>query len=365
MKNVKTPRKTKQKFIDAATIFEYFDEYINDSYSGSRRKKNGKPLQPGSVAMYRNVKRTLENFVETTQFDFKIYIDQHLTIQEKIKARKYYSKFYLKLTWYMYDKLNFYDNYAGSIIRGIRAFFNYLEAERYISVGIYHRSFFVYREEISIVALTPEQLKYVIYDLEFDELAAQHNLSHVKDLFVIGCTIALRISDLLSLTRKNLFIEKGKSYIKIKSIKTETPTTIKLPEYAKEIILKYADNSDRLLPSISMQYFNEKLKQFARLLPDDFEFIKTREKRGKTHIIYKDPKLKTHYKLSDHISTHTMRRTAISTMLSLNMPEHIVRKISGHAAHSREFFRYVQISQSVIDKETDEMFERLREFKEG
>jgi integrase len=269
------------------------------------------------------------------------------------------------LTWYLYDKQNYFDNYVGAIIRGLRAFFNYLEAERYISVGIYHRSFFVYREDIAIIALSPEQLRYVIYDSDFHDLIAQHNLSPIKDLFVIGCTIALRVSDLLSLTKKNLFVVQGRSYIKIKSMKTDTPTSIKLPDYAIEIMLKYADNSDRILPSISMQYFNEKLKQFARLLPDDFEYIKTREKRGKTHIIYKDPKLKIHYKLSDHITTHTMRRTAISTMLSLNMPEHVVRKISGHAANSREFYRYVQISQSVIDKETDVMFERLRNFNEG
>ena len=54
-----------------------------------------------------------------------------------------------------------------------------------------------------------------------------------------------------------------------------------------------------------------------------------------------------------------MRRTAITTMLCLGMPEHLVRKISGHAANSKEFFRYVLLSQSFIDQETDLMFEKL------
>jgi intergrase/recombinase len=102
----------------------------------------------------------------------------------------------------------------------------------------------------------------------------------------------------------------------------------------------------------------------ARMLPNDFEMVKTREKNGKQMIVYRDPKKKKHYKLSDHISTHTMRKTAISTMLSLGMPEHIVRKISGHAANSKEFFRYVKMAQNVIDKEADKVFDQIRNYNQ-
>jgi hypothetical protein len=363
MKTTTPKKRIKEKYLTAEQIFRYFDQYIQDSYSGKRRKKNGKPLQLGTIKMYEHVRKMLMDFCSHTNFDFKIYIDQHLTFNEKVNARRYYSRFYTKFNSYMYDKRNLYDNYAGAMIRGLRGFFNYLETERYISVGTYHRSFFVYREEIPIIALTPEQLNFVIYDPEFDELCAQHNLTEIREIFVVGCTIALRISDLLALSHKNLLNIQGTYYIKVKSIKTDTYTTIKLPEYVKTIVLKYYTKAGKILPSISMQHFNEKLKVFARLLPNDFEYIKMREKRGKPTIIYKDPKRKIHYHLSDHITSHTMRRTAISTMLSLNTPEHVVRKISGHSDNSREFYRYVQISQSVIDKETDEMFERLKEYR--
>ena len=56
-----------------------------------------------------------------------------------------------------------------------------------------------------------------------------------------------------------------------------------------------------------------------------------------------------------------MRRTGITTMLNLGMPEHLVRKISGHAANSREFFRYVELSQSFIDDETDKIFDKIND----
>lgn len=54
-----------------------------------------------------------------------------------------------------------------------------------------------------------------------------------------------------------------------------------------------------------------------------------------------------------------MRRTAITTLLSLGMPELLVRKVSGHAPNSREFFKYVALAQSYLDEETTKAYNRL------
>ena len=70
---------------------------------------------------------------------------------------------------------------------------------------------------------------------------------------------------------------------------------------------------------------------------------------------------RTAYRFCDLVTTHTMRRTAITTMLSLGVPEQVVRKISGHSAMSKEFFRYVAFAQSYQDQETSRMFEKLKE----
>jgi hypothetical protein len=42
------------------------------------------------------------------------------------------------------------------------------------------------------------------------------------------------------------------------------------------------------------------------------------------------------------------------------MPEHLVRKISGHSPMSKEFFRYVALAQVYQDKETQTMFDKLK-----
>jgi len=350
----------KDKFLNEKIFIDLLNDMINDSYAGRRLKSNGKKISDGTVKNYEYLKKQIIAFTEFSSFEIKIYIVNNLTQTERERANIYYKKFYKAFTNFMYNEKKYYDNYVGLIIKCLRSFFNYLEKERNISVGFYHKSFFVPIEEIPIIALTHEQLNYIIYNAELTERVKQFDLDKIKDIFVFGCTVALRVSDLLNLSRENLEIQGDKYYIKVKSQKTSTFTSIKLPDYAVEILLRYMGKHQTLLPPISAAWFNTRLKDLAKLMPDDFEIVKTRERKGEHVIVYKNPKKKMHYKLYDHISTHTMRKTAITNMLCLGMPEHLVRKISGHAVNSREFFRYVQLSQSFIDDETDRFFDKVK-----
>lgn len=348
------------KYLDQDIFLGLVDDFINDSYAGRRTKKNGTRISDGTISNYLYLKKNLDEFCDFSTFELKLYIVNNLTQKEKERANRYYKKFYKSFTGYMYDRKKYYDNYVGLIIKCLRSFFNYLEEDRNIGVGTFHRSFFVPVEEIPIIALNQDQLRYILFDEVFDQKVRENDLEKIKDIFVFGCTVALRVSDLLSLTRKNLQIQGDKYYLTVKSKKTAVHTSIKLPDYAVDIILKYRSKKNNLLPSISAAYFNTRLKNLARLIPEDFEMVKTRERRGKQVVVYKDSARRIHYKLSDHISTHTMRRTAITNMLCLGMPEHLVRKISGHSANSHEFFRYVKLSQSYIDEQTDRVFETLK-----
>lgn len=351
----------KDKFLNSELVSRLLDTFIKDAAKGKRTRKDGKRIHTRTIENYTYLKKCLDEFQKHQHFEFRIYVDAHLSQQEKMGAARYYKKFYTAFTNYLYDEKNYYDNYVGLMVKGLRCFFNYLEAERKIAVGVYHKSFFVPKEEIPIIALSLDQLNYLIYNQQYNALLKEKNLDQIRDIFVLGCTVALRVSDLLQLSEKNLLITDRHYYLRVKSQKTATYTSVKLPEYAIAIIDKYAGHYATLLPDLSPQYFNRRLKKLAALIPNNFEMMKIREKRGQQLVVYKDPVAKTHYKLSDHITTHTMRRTAITTMLNLGMPEHIVRKISGHAANSKEFYRYVQLSQQTIDQESDKVFEKLKQ----
>lgn len=349
----------KDKFLNQEQFFKLLNDFIKESSSGKRLKKNGSRIKDTTIRIYTYFKKVLIRFTEATSFELRLYLVNNLTQRGNEVAANYWRKFYNEFTLFMYNKMGYFDNYVGTIIKTVRTFCNYLNETRHIAIGLFHKSFYAPKEEIDIITLNHKQLNYIIYNKEFDQLVKQKDLTLIKDIFIFGCTVALRVSDLLSLTSKNLVIQEDKYYLNVRSQKSNTKTSIKLPDYAVDIIKKYYKKHKTLLPSISISYLDIQLKKLGKLLPNDFELIKTRLKKGKQIVVYKDAVNKIHYKLSDHITAHTMRRTGITTMLNLGMPEHLVRKISGHAANSREFFRYVELSQSFMDDETDKVFDKI------
>src|SRR5690606_6119168 len=107
-----------------------------------------------------------------------------------------------------------------------------------------------------------EQLQFFINDYNFDQSLPDH-LKKTKDVFVLGCTIGLRFSDLMNLKLKNLETLNGNVYIVNHSIKTNTFTRIKLPAYAVKIIDSYKKKQKTLLPVLSLNQFNKNIKQIG------------------------------------------------------------------------------------------------------
>jgi len=171
----------------------------------------------------------------------------------------------------------------------------------------------------------------------------------------------LRVSDLMQLKLYNLEIIDEHYYLKVISKKTQSQTRIRLPEHAIEIINRYRGKQRTLLPQISLFNLNNNIRQLMETAGWTDPCIKSRSKQGKIITIPKNSSPGQAYRFCDLVSSHTMRRTAITTMLRLGMPEHLVRKISGHSAGSKEFFRYVALSQLYIDSETEIMFNKFHQ----
>jgi site-specific recombinase XerD len=346
-----------EKFLNSEKIISLFEFFIRDSSLGIRVKKDGKRIRHSSVDNYRYTLKHLNNYVQSDRLDWKIYYYNRLNQREREQAKRYNRRFYQSFTQFLYDQ-GFYDNYVGMLIKCLKAFYSYLENDRNIIVGPYHKSFVVPVEEVQIIALTPKQFSYIMHNQQFNEKVIAANLEQIRDVFVFGCTVALRFSDLMALDKKNISKVGGFVYLKVKSQKSSAYTSIKLPQYAIDIIDKY-EAEKKLLPTFSKWWFNKELKRMGELLPGNMEVVKTRERNGKQVVIYKNEETKENYTIADLLSSHVMRRTAITTMLSLGMPEHLVRKISGHAPNSKSFFRYVQYTQHMLDAATDDVFGKL------
>ena len=131
-----------------------------------------------------------------------------------------------------------------------------------------------------------------------------------------------------------------------------------LPDYAIKIIRKYtAQSRTYILPRVSGSNLNIQIKRLARLAGWTEQLPKIRHRRGvPVEIKTKDGK---GYRFCDHITVHSMRRTAITTLLLMGVDETSVRRISGHAAGSREFYRYVALVQDYFDTAVKSAHQKL------
>jgi hypothetical protein len=171
--------------------------------------------------------------------------------------------------------------------------------------------------------------------------------------------VALRISDLMNLKQHNIIEVNGNVYLRTSSIKTNTFSQVKLPEYSLQIIHKYKSKRGYFLfPHIYLNTFNDHLKEIGELAGWTHLVEKQRFKRG---LVANQNNMKMRF--CDLMSSHMMRKTAITNMLVHQVDETIVRKISGHAPGSKEFYRYVNYAQTLIDDKTDHYFEAISQPK--
>jgi hypothetical protein len=138
-------------------------------------------------------------------------------------------------------------------------FFKYFENFG-LGVGDFHKLFYVRKEEIAIFPLMPEELNFLIYNKNFEN-GLNKRMKEVKDFFVFGCTVALRVSDLLNLKKSNTRIINNQYYLSVRSVKTSTDSLVKLPAYAVEIIGKYQKQKTKLLPHFNKSNLNQYIKK--------------------------------------------------------------------------------------------------------
>lgn len=332
-------------------------QFIHEAKKGKHLQKNGKKIKPDSIQNYYYLELLLTKFSEKRKFTIRLKNINGLTKKQFEDEKKYWKEFYLSFTGYMYDDMEHYDNYVGRSVKLLRSFFNYLIAEKGLPIGNFHKKFYAPSEDVEIVVISAERLNHLIHHTELESTLSEELLK-VKDVFVFGCAVALRFSDLMALQKANLEWINQRTYLKVKSKKTQTFTRVKLPEYAQQIIQKYSRLYEhQLLPVFNKVYMNKKIK----LVMEHYGFTepieRTRQRRGISQPLLKGGNKQ--YRFCDAVTTHTMRRSAITTMLSLGMNEQAVRQISGHAANSKDFYRYVAFAQTYIDTEIDLMHEKL------
>lgn len=165
-----------------------------------------------------------------------------------------------------------------------------MNQEKGIYTGEFYKDFHVWKEDIPIIVLQPQQLYYLIFDSGFSH-SLSGTLRRTKDIFVFGCTVALRSNDLLSLRKENVESFNGITYLKVRSRKTGTFTKIKLPPYTDDILKRNKSRGQKLFKTTSQRNFNQNIKKLIEAAGWTQEYAKFRSKRAIPIIQYKPQKI--------------------------------------------------------------------------
>lgn len=327
-----------------------FEKFIQHSSTGRRRNKDGTRIQPQSVTNYKYCLKLLQGFELFQEHPLILFQVKGQNKTEQAKLKKHYTKFYRTFTGWMYKQKKCHDNYVGQTIKQLRSFYVWCNDDQGIHTGGFYKTMYVCKDDVPITTLSLEQVHFLLYDTTFHEQLTP-SLKKTKDLFVLGCIVGLRFSDMMRIKKQNIAIIEGQWYLNMRSQKTATDTMVKLPPAAIHIFQKYEKNKPTYFRTISLNQFNRNLKKLAFQAGWIAPVEQTRTRMG----LPVNQSKKDATRFCDCISSHTMRRTSITSMLATGMPEHVVRKISGHTSDSKAFYRYVNLAQRLVDKEIDKL----------
>jgi len=334
-----------------------FELFIADTINGKRRLSNGRKITVGTVKQYQIVLQYLKEFETTCNFPLR-FILGNTSSQRTYKAEKnYWLRFRRKLELYLQNTHQCFDAYIAAVFKTIRTFINYVKGEMGLNMLAFSKAFkapdYTYRP----VILDNLQLS----GLACNQFLADHLSPKLKsslDMFLVGCILGLRFSDLVQVQTGSLRKFDGRNFIEVTTLKTGDIVIIPLPAFAIEIIKRQPVQKNKtIFRPISLSNFNHHLKEIMELAGYTAEAPKFRHKKGK--LVEIRTKAGCRYRQCDHFSSHSMRRIAITSLLTMGVPELVVRKISGHAAGSKEFYRYVILAQDYSNQEISRAQEKL------
>jgi integrase len=337
-----------------------FQKFIKVSSTGRRATPSGKRLSKGTVIQYRYVYYLLEEFEQREcQHPIRLKLVHRISLRELQSEKLYWQRFFRQFTFWLYHEKNCFDQYVGSVAKILRTFFNYLVNEKTLPLGNFHKQFIVPSQKITPIVLEPHRLNFLITNEQFHQSLPSF-LQRTKDIFVFGCTVGLRYGDLMKLRKQDIQYAGNDTFVLLNTTKTAMEVKIPLPPYAVDIIRKYHKKAGKYcLPRLSGTNINLQLKLLMERAGWTYNLPKIRYRQGKP-VELKNP-AGNNFRFCDHVTAHTMRRTAITTLLLFGVEENMVRRISGHAAGSKEFYKYVAVVQDYLNEKVKSAHQKLVE----
>ena len=243
----------------------------------------------------------------------------------------------------------FLTNTVGKLVAMIKAFMNYAY-DRKFTRNLEFKKFKVKSETTQPVFLTMEELRAI------EKFDPGTNVSMVTShrAFLVCCFSGQRISDLLSMKRKDIKRTKdGELWWEVHQVKTRKVVRVFIINKVRKILDVYlAANTKEgyMFPKISPGVINRNLKTIGKAAGLTAEVTKVNYCGNKKQEVT-GPKYM-------FLTTHVARKTFISMLCSSNMPDHEIQSLTGHAS-SREMNVYKGLDRSRIRDQMIALFEQV------
>ncbi|MGB3155845.1 MAG: hypothetical protein WBB06_14660, partial [Chitinophagaceae bacterium] len=211
-------------------LSENFQQFIRASATGRRLTPSGKRITKGTLVNYWYALRLVNEFENKYETKIRIQLLHRASMRTLQREKNYWSRFFTRFSSFLYKEKEYYDNYVSNVFKILKTLFNFLQREKGYVVGNYHKSFKIPLQQSVPVVLIPEQLQMLILNKEFYGSLSPY-LKRAMDIFVFGCTVALRFSDLMNLKKTNLVETENETYLTLVTQKTGSELRIPLPVY--------------------------------------------------------------------------------------------------------------------------------------
>jgi site-specific recombinase XerD len=269
------------------SIPEFIDSYAKAMEAGRKKEderdkgelvalNKGKPFEPASIVSYKSYSRHIKNFIEGKRITWN-----HIN-----------ESFYNEYSSYLRYELGFKENTIARAIKVLKKIMRVAMKKPYnLHSNTDFMDFPASYVDTDSIFLTEEEIE------AFMSADIDKHLIEDRDRFFVSYNLFLRFGDAIKIEKDDVFIHKGKPYIKLMQAKTKVKPVIPLFPRTVEILEKY----NYRIPETTNQENNWKLKEIGKAAKIKAIFTETFVKKGKIE-------KKSGYKYT-FITTHTARRS--------------------------------------------------------
>ncbi|TRX72586.1 phage integrase SAM-like domain-containing protein [Carboxylicivirga sp. M1479] len=312
---------------DTDLFLNYFEYYIKSIMPSKLNLSGSKGLKQGTVKQYKTVYAKFKLFEKQSGTNLRV-------IDVDASKIKQFEGFLLNSERLSNGTTGRYLKYILTIIRAAR------NEGRRVSNDINSVKGYNEKKQYIITLSLLEQKK-----IHYTPMPSKQ-LQEAKHWLIIGCNLGQRVSDLLLLTSKNIYHDKGKSYLQLTQMKTGK--TIAIPLFKP--VLSVLQSNDGCFPSsMNSVTYNKLIKEVCQVA-------------GLTHLVRGSKivdKRKTigYYPKNELIASHVCRRS-FATNFYGQIPTAYLKDITAHSTE-KQFLEYVGKAPTDSAVEVAKMMETI------